>query len=75
MTIEYDLNDFGERLKSIMKERDLTPRKLCGMIHSDVFSVNSWMAGLHYPNGYFIVRLCKALDVSADYLLFGGEMR
>ena len=54
MTFEYDLNDFGERLKFIMQERDLTPRKLCGMIHSDVFSVNSWMAGLHYPNGYFL---------------------
>lgn len=75
MTIEYDLNDFGERLKSIMQEQGLSQRKLCEMIHADGFSVRSWITGKHYPNGYFIVRLCKALDVSADYLLFGGEMR
>ena len=71
MKFEYDLNAFGNRLKAIMDERKLSSLRLGAAIQADSQTVNTWVNGKHYPNGYYIVRMCKVLDVSADYLLFG----
>ena len=71
MKFEYDLGAFGNRLKAIMDEKKLTARRLGAVIQADFQTVNTWITGKHYPNGYYVVRLCMALDVSADYLLFG----
>jgi len=73
MKFDYDLQAFGKRLQDLIDERKITPRKLAAAIQADGVTIHTWVIGKHYPNGYYIVRLCKVLDVSADYLLFGGN--
>lgn len=60
---------FKTRLKQSITERGLTQRMLATLIGTTEQSVSRWANGNKTPNADMLYRMCKALDVSADYLL------
>jgi len=60
---------FTTRLKQSITERGLTQRMLATLIGTTEQSVSRWANGNRTPNADMLYRMCKALDVSADYLL------
>lgn len=66
---------FTTRLKQSITERGLTQRMLATLIGTTEQSVSRWAKGNRTPNADMLYRMCKALDVSADYLLGLSEER
>ena len=63
---------FGERLRESVYKSGLTPteiEKRYGINHSNL---NAYMLEDMAPTVANLAILCRALKVSADYLLFGG---
>ena len=66
---------FTDRLKKSITERGLTQRMLATLIGTTEQSVSRWANGNRTPNADMLYKMCKALDVSADYLLGLSEER
>lgn len=74
-------NTFGARLEARMKELGWSmPRlgkgmkaKKGGVLDGDVgrAAVFGWINGAGFPNVIQLAEICRRLDISADYLLFG----
>lgn len=62
-------NTFTTRLKKSINERGLTQRMLATLIGTTEQSVSRWARGNRIPDVDALYKMCKALDVSADYLL------
>lgn len=65
---------FGERLReAIYKSGYSTTQleKLCNVNHSNI---SQYMSEEMAPTAWTLASLCKVLNVSADYLLFGKEV-
>lgn len=60
---------FSERLKESIQDRGITQRMLATLTGTTEVSISRWANGSRLPNADALYRLCKALDVSADYLL------
>lgn len=63
------LNKFAERLKEIRIENGVNQNKLAKLCNVQQSCVSKWERGLTLPDAEMIVVICKALHVSADYLL------
>ena len=64
------LDGFGERLKCVRLMRGLTEKQLVEKTEQGYDSlIVSWENGHFYPSLSELRSLCKALNVSADYLL------
>jgi len=61
--------DFKHNLKDARKSLKLTQSQLAKAIKVHQNEIARWESGNRTPNLYTIIELCKALDVSADYLL------
>ena len=59
----------SDRLKQSISERGITQRQLAALCDTTEVSVSRWVRGKRVPDAETLYRLCKALDVSADYLL------
>lgn len=60
---------FLTRLKEARIEKGLTQKQLAEVIKTTDDSIYSWEKGRSQPSIELLFKLCKALDVSADYLL------
>lgn len=60
---------FSMRLKETRKLRNLTQKELAYMLAGTPNKVASWEQGRTEPSLADIVKLCKLLDVTSDYLL------
>ena len=58
-----------QRLRKAMSERGVERADLSLAIGSSQSVINSWYSGERTPNAGSIVEICRALDISADYLL------
>ena len=67
---------FADRLSKSMKTKNINNTKLAEMIGMERKTVSMWVNGYSMPNSLILARMCKVLNVSADYLLFGerGEV-
>lgn len=63
----------GKRIKKIRKGKKWTQKKLADKIGTTHCSISTWEEGKRNMSVYYFARLCMALEVSADYLLFGKE--
>ena len=63
------LGTFAERLKFAMQERDLRPKELAAISHVSWNSILDYRRGEKHPGFDTLAALCKALDVSADWML------
>ena len=65
---------FPDRLIMAMEIRDISKRKLAKITRCDRRSIYSYCYGDTSPSTATFARICIALKVSADWLLFGrGE--
>ena len=69
-------SDFGERLSKVMKEKKITQKELAKKIGLTREAVANYTSNEQsIPTTGKLMKICKALDCSSDYLLFGkGEV-
>lgn len=67
------VESIGERIKKIRKSKKLTQYDLADQVGTTHCSISNWEEGKRYMSIYYFAKLCKALDVSADYILYGEE--
>ena len=60
---------FCEKLKEIREKRGLTGRSITQQLHIAAATYSGWEHGKREPSFEMLVKLCRILDVSADYLL------
>lgn len=60
---------FGKRIKDTRKAKSMTQAQLAEKTGFSQPTVADWEAGKKQPTAGAIIALCKALEVSADYLL------
>ncbi len=60
---------FQQRLKEIRIEKGVSQVELARLVQTTNDSIYSWEKGRSQPSVEAIRRLCRALGVSADYLL------
>ena len=73
LTILCMKNQFAVRLSDFIKETGLSKRKFAEKVGISAMSVSDWTTGKIQPNAESIYLICKAFDVSADYLLGLGD--
>ena len=64
---------FAERLNQALYERNISGQKLAKLVGMERKTVYMWTNGDVMPNSLILERICKVLNVSADYLLFGEK--
>ena len=60
---------FGERLKNILQDSDISQLKLAQELGYTQQAVNRWCNNITEPDNKTIVDIAKYLNVSTDYLL------
>ncbi|HIQ59818.1 MAG TPA: helix-turn-helix transcriptional regulator [Candidatus Merdivicinus intestinavium] len=60
---------FGIRLRTIRKSQKISQTQLAKAIGTNRRTIISWENGRTLPKAGEIVRLCKCLHISSDYLL------
>lgn len=60
---------FGERLKNILQDSDISQLKLAQELGYTQQAVNRWCNSITEPDNKTIVDIAKYLNVSTDYLL------
>ena len=63
------MDNFGERLKDALKEKNITQRELAREINITEVTMSRYISGDRTPKAPVIVKMAQALDVSCDYLL------
>lgn len=58
-----------KRLKKALILRNKTQRALANEIGVTEVTISRYVNGTRYPDAEIIVRICKALNISADWLL------
>ena len=61
--------EFGQRLKSLRKQRNLTQKQLAELIGTQNSIISFYEVGDRIPSPEIIVKLARTLHVSSDYLL------
>lgn len=59
----------NERIKELRKEQNLTQVQLAKRSGFTQGAITDWEKGKKLPSADAIIAICKAFDVSADYLL------
>ena len=68
------MNTFGERLSSIMALNNISQSELSRRSGVTRYSICRYCSGQRMPKTSTLLNICKALGVSADYLL-GTEVK
>ena len=63
------MNKFSERLKEVLKDRGVSQLALAKKIGMSQGVVNNYCTGKREPTLDVLIKICKALNESADYLL------
>lgn len=64
---------FGDRLKTMRKQKHWTQKELAGMLDIGLSQFNKYECGLHIPPAEKLIELSRLLDTSVDYLLGGHD--
>ena len=60
---------FSERLTSLMKTKELSQKDFAKKANITESAMSYYAKGVRTPSGEVLVRIAKALDTTADYLL------
>ena len=60
---------YGERIRELRKERNMSQKQLGEAIGVDFRTVSFWETERYEPNISQIIKLCKLFQVESDYLL------
>lgn len=61
--------NFGEKVKRLRHERNLTQQQLAVLLGVAVSAVSSYESGSRYPSYEVLISLANIFHVSTDYLL------
>ena len=61
--------NLGENIKTARKAAGVTQKELAERLQVYQKDISRWETGVRTPSAEYIIQLCKALDISADYLL------
>lgn len=64
-----DVEATGKRIRLARQMRRMNERELADAIGYSYKAVSAWECGVNAPTGDAIYELCRALDISADWLL------
>ena len=67
--------DFGEKVKNLRLERNLTQKQLANMAGVAVRAISSYESGNRYPSYDVLINLAHIFHVSTDYLLGLNKMK
>lgn len=73
MIRRYTTYGFADRLKKAMSDKNVSKEGLAKKMKTDRKTIRGWTDGVREPRAVMLADLCVALDISADYLLFGVE--
>ena len=65
----------GERIGKLLAEKDITQQQLADCIGVKRETIVQWLNGTRKIKAEHIIMLCSALNVSADHLLFGDDVK
>ena len=65
--------EMNERIKARRTQLNMTQQSLAKMLGVSRVSVTKWETGVTKPDGENLHMLAKSLDVSPEWLLFGGN--
>lgn len=60
---------FGQRLREVRIEKEYTQQTIADFFNVSKVTISAWETNKQEPNIDDIVKLCRILNVSADYLL------
>lgn len=63
------IGNFGEKVKSLRKGRNLTQKQLADMLGVAVSAISSYESGSRYPSYGGLISLARIFHVSTDFLL------
>ena len=66
---ESCLRRFRPRLREAMRASGLNESELAEMVDMTRPAISMYLSGRRIPETVSLIRLCRALDISADYLL------
>ncbi len=61
--------NLGENIKKARKAAGVTQKELAERLQVYQKDISRWETGVRTPSAEYIIQICKALDISADYLL------
>ncbi len=67
------MENIGDRIKNLMKQNNMTQKKLSEEIGMSRAIIGNYINGLNFPNSEALAKLSKLFQVSTDYLIFGDE--
>ncbi|MCH5193547.1 MAG: helix-turn-helix transcriptional regulator [Oscillospiraceae bacterium] len=71
MVIDYA--EVGRRMAKRRKELSLKQREVCEMVDANYKYISNLETGRSVPSLEMVMKLCKALDTTPDYLLLGTD--
>lgn len=66
---------FGERLKALLEERDMSQVGLSRLLHLGKSTISQYISGVRNPDIATLKAVAEAFSVSTDYLLGRTEVR
>lgn len=63
------MNNIGKIIREEHLNKNMKQEELAQLIGVTQDSISLWENGKRIPDTQYIILLCKALDISADYLL------
>lgn len=67
------MNEVGIRLGQALYSRGMSQRELAEKLGVSHSTVSCWCCNGNWMSARFLPGICKALNVSADWLLFGKD--
>ncbi len=64
---------FGDRLKTMRKQKSWTQKELAGMLNIGLSQFNKYESGMHIPPIEKLIQLSDLFDTTVDYLVKGTE--
>lgn len=71
---DFDLDNFGSRLKETIKENGLTQKSLAEHIGLSVTAMNNYVAG-RIPDAKLMYKICSILGTRMEWLLTGQGVK
>ena len=64
---------FGDRLKTMRKQKRWTQKELAGMLDIGLSQFNKYESGMHIPPIEKLIQLSNLFDTTVDYLVKGAD--
>ena len=65
--------NFGEQIKKIRAEKNLTQQKMADMLNVSRQAVSNWENDKNLPDIEMIINMSRAFNMTLDELVFGGK--